>query len=32
MLSALLHDPILTDVPMKPCLADVDTLMSLAAS
>ena len=32
MLSALLHDPILTDVPMKPSLADVDTLMSLAAS
>ncbi|CAA7408863.1 unnamed protein product [Spirodela intermedia] len=29
MLSALLSDPILSDVPKKPTLADVDTLVSL---
>ncbi|KAL6844127.1 hypothetical protein ACP4OV_025800 [Aristida adscensionis] len=29
MLSALLDDPILADVPRKPSLADVDTLMNL---
>ncbi|RRT62771.1 hypothetical protein B296_00043204 [Ensete ventricosum] len=29
MLSALLDDPILSDVPKKPTLADVDTLINL---
>jgi hypothetical protein len=29
MLSALLEDPILADVPRKPSLADVDTLINL---
>ncbi|XP_062213311.1 U11/U12 small nuclear ribonucleoprotein 25 kDa protein-like [Phragmites australis] len=29
MLSALLDDPILADVPWKPSLADVDTLINL---
>ncbi|XP_038982270.1 U11/U12 small nuclear ribonucleoprotein 25 kDa protein isoform X5 [Phoenix dactylifera] len=29
MLSALLDDPILSDVPKKPILADVDTLINL---
>ncbi|KAF0890965.1 hypothetical protein E2562_005077 [Oryza meyeriana var. granulata] len=29
MLAALLDDPILTDVPRKPSLADVDTLINL---
>ncbi|XP_072954570.1 U11/U12 small nuclear ribonucleoprotein 25 kDa protein isoform X2 [Typha angustifolia] len=29
MLSALLDDPILSDVPKKPALADVDTLINL---
>ncbi|XP_020094628.1 U11/U12 small nuclear ribonucleoprotein 25 kDa protein isoform X4 [Ananas comosus] len=29
MLSALLDDPILSDVPKKPSLADVDTLLNL---
>lgn len=29
MLSALLSDPVLSDVPKKPTLADVDTLVSL---
>ncbi|XP_043688368.1 U11/U12 small nuclear ribonucleoprotein 25 kDa protein-like isoform X2 [Telopea speciosissima] len=29
MLSALLNDPTLADVPKKPTLADVDTLMNL---
>lgn len=29
ILSALLDDPILSDVPKKPSLADVDTLISL---
>ncbi|KAL6011814.1 hypothetical protein ACLOJK_002280 [Asimina triloba] len=29
MLSALLHDPVLSDVPQKPSLSDVETLISL---
>ena len=29
MLAALLDDPILADVPRKPSLADVDTLINL---
>jgi len=29
MLSALLDDPILSDVPKKPSLSDVDTLINL---
>lgn len=28
-LAALLDDPVLSDVPKKPCLSDVDTLISL---